>query len=330
MIIPLLLGFIAAFLLKGCSIGSDRLTPIRVGIHPWPGYDVTWYAQETGLFEKRGLKAEFVEFDTNQDESRSLMRGRVDVAFLPLWEIMQLDPEENTPVFIMVTDISHGSDGLVARQGIESVKQLQDKIVAAKFGTASHLILLEALQLHQMQPEDVKIEDISNQVAVQALREGKIDAAAVWEPILSQTAQEIGGSIPFTTKDVDSLLIDGLATPASYLENHQDELTQFILVWFDLMRAIEVQPDVVFDSVGRLLGQTRESFAKNYSGLKKGDIAMNRRMFAANGRLQEAAREIVKLLHKDPRHNKTIDEDVKIDADRVTAAIEIWENQENK
>ena len=174
---------------------------------------------------------------------------------------------------------------------IESVEQLQGKVVAAKFGTASHLIILEALKLHSMNPGDVEIEDVSNQVAVQMLKDGKVDAAAVWEPILSQAVQEMDGTILFTTADVDSLLIDGLATRASYIEKHSEELTQFILAWFDLIREIDLQPHVVFSSVAEQFGQTQESFAKDYSGLKKGDIEMNRRMFVENGRLQKANRK---------------------------------------
>ena len=111
----LLLGLVIILFLKGC--GGNSLTPIRVGTHRWPGYDVAFYAQEAGLFKKRGLDVELALFDVNQDEVRSLIQGNLDAAFIPLWDLMQVDPGENTPVYIMVTNISHGSDGLVARPG---------------------------------------------------------------------------------------------------------------------------------------------------------------------------------------------------------------------
>jgi NitT/TauT family transport system substrate-binding protein len=58
----------------------------------------------------------------------------------------------------MVTNISHGADGIVAQPAIKSVANLRGKRVGAKLGTVNHLILLEALKLHQIKPEEVKIE----------------------------------------------------------------------------------------------------------------------------------------------------------------------------
>jgi NitT/TauT family transport system substrate-binding protein len=103
-------------------------------------------------------------------------------------------------------------------------------------------------------------------------------------------------------------------------------LQQFILAWFDIMNAVETQPDRVFELVGEQLGQTGESFAQDYSGLQKGDRDLNRRMFATNGRLQEAVAKIAELLKADPRHGKSVREDIQLNSTSVNAAIEAWES----
>ncbi len=310
---------------NGCvARQNNELKTLRVGINDWPGYTIAFYAQAAGLFEKRGLEVKLVRFDNLQDAARAAIRGSLDATFSTLWDIMQVDPGQDRPVLVMVTNNSYGSDGIVTQSGVQSVKDLRGKKVGAKLGTVNHLILLEALKLQQINPEEVQIEDVSNEIAAQRMKKGSLDGAVVWEPLLSDTAREISGNVAFTTKDVDSLVIDVLASSSSFVASHKAELTQFILAWFDLMHAVETKPDQVFEVVGKQLGQSRESFASDYAGLKKGDIAMNQRMFEPQGRLQEAKEQIIQLLRQDPRHSRIIREDIEINAEPVTAAIKEW------
>lgn len=324
---PLLLWLLVGMLtlvvgVHGCAREHPQPSTLRVGLNNWPGYAIALYAQEAGLFKKQGLNVDLVRFNNQQDNIRASIRGSLDASFVPLWEAMQVDPGNDRPTYLMVVDISSGSDGIVARSGLQSVKDLRGKKVGAKLGTVSHLILLEALKSHQINPQDVTLEDLSNDTAIQRLKAGAIDAAVVWEPALSQTATAIKGKVIFTTRDVDSLVIDGLATRASFAATHQAELTQFILAWFDTIQAVETNPIAVFDVVAKRLGQSREAVMRDYSGLKKGDIDLNRRMF--EGRLQEAKRQIVQLLREDSRHARVIREDIEIDDRPVMAAIKSW------
>lgn len=319
------IGFLLVLLLNGCNTFFNReLKTLRVGMNRWPGFDVVLYAQEAGMFEKRGLKVEFRLFENSQDATRAMIRGTLDAAFVPLWDVMQADPGDDRPAFIMVTNISAGADGIVAQPGIKSVTNLSGKTVGAQLGTIDHLILLEALKLNQVDPMSVKIENLSNETTVQMMKEGRLDAAVVWEPLLSDTASAIDGNIIYTTKEVDSLVIDGLAVRSSFIQEHQADLTQFIATWFDLMKAIETQPETVFASVAKQLGQSPEDFASDYSGLKKGDTVMNRRMFEPQGRLWTATQQIGRWLREDTRHGRIVRDDVEINAEPVTAAIEIW------
>ena len=319
----LVCAFVLSLVIHGCLAGGNRELPtLRVGMNNWPGYMVALYAKEAGLFQKRGLQVELVRFTNQQDNIRATIRGSLDASFVPLWEAMQVDPGNDRPAYVMVADISHGSDGIVARSSVPSVKDLRGKTVAAKLGTVSHLILLEALQSQQLKPTDVKIKDVSNDIAVQLLSKGEVDAAVVWEPLLSETAAKIKGKVIFTTKDVDSLVIDGLATRASFAAAHQAELTQLMLAWLDAIHAVDTQPDRVFASIARQLGQTPESVAKDYSGLLKGGVELNRRMF--EGRLEAAKNEIVQLLKLDPRHRQVIREDIEFDRGPMMTAIEQW------
>jgi NitT/TauT family transport system substrate-binding protein len=259
------LTFAIAILFNGCS-QTQELKTMRVGMNSWPGYSIALYAKEAKLFEKRGLNVELIRFNNQQDNIRATIRGAQDMSFVPLWEVMQVDSNNDKPVIVLVADISAGSDGIVARAGIESVKDLKGKKVGVKLSTVTHLILLEALKSQQLKPEDVEIQDVSNERGLELLKAGKLDAAVVWEPSLSKTAKQIGGKVIFTTKDVYSLVIDSLVTGANTIKSNQESVTKFIMAWFDAIHAVNTIPDQVFESIGRQIKQTKETAAIDYSG----------------------------------------------------------------
>ncbi len=319
------IALVVAFMINACSLGQPpSLKPLRLGITSWVGFDVALYAQSSEIFKRRGLAVEFVRFDNQQDSSRAVMRGGLDAAFVSFWDVMQVDPGNGKPVVLLTTNISAGADGIVAKPGIKSVESLRGKKVGAKLGTVNHLILLEALKAHHVEPTDVQILDYSNDVAAEKIKTGAIDAAVLWEPMLGDTAKRIQGQVIYTTKQVDSLVIDALMSSDSIIKAKKAEFKQFMLAWFDVMHAVETQPTQVFNAVGKTLGQSSESFASDYAGLKKGNITLNQRMFAVGGRLNSAKAEIVQLLHADPRHGRVIRQDVEIDATLVNEAITEW------
>ncbi len=313
------------FLTNACNLAPNQaLKPLRVGITSWVGFDIALYAEPSGIFKQRGLEVELIRFENQQDSSRAVMRGALDAAFVSLWDVMQVDPGDGKPLVLMTTNISAGADGIVAQPEIKSLANLRGKKVSAKLATVNHLILLEALKANQIKPSDVQILDYSNEVAAEKIKEGDIDAAILWEPMLGETAKSIKGNIIYTTKQVDSLVIDNLMSSDKIVKAKKAELKQFMLAWFDVMHAVETQPKKVFKVVGKKLGQSEEAFASDYAGLKKGDITLNQRMFAPEGRLKSAKTEIVQLLKADPRHNRVIQQDVEIDPSLINEVMAEW------
>ena len=312
---------IAVLGIKGCAGESKQSPSLTIGLNTWPGYQIAFHGQAQGLFQKRGLTVEFKHFDNQQDNIRATLRGYQDASFVPLSEVMQANVTEEKPEFILVVDVSAGSDGIAARPGITSVKDLKGKKVSASLGTISHLILLEALLKHNLDFQDVEIVDIANQHGIKQLQQGKIDAAVLWEPDLHITAEAVGGKVIHTTADLESIIVDGLATSSSLIESKRAELIKFIQVWFEIMDAIDANPDLVFATVDKELGLPPGTFKQDYQGLKKGDRAMNQRMLI-DGRLNDVAQQTHQLLSEDPRHGRIIRNDVKINGDLFSQALQ--------
>lgn len=319
-----LIALIMSLTVNACAIGQPKLQPLKIGISTWPGFDVVLYAKATDLFNKHGLAVELIRFENLQDSARAVLRGSLDAAFVSLWDVVQIDSGNDKPTVLMVTNISHGADGIVTQPSIKSVEALRGKRVGAKLGTVNHLILLEALKLHHIKPTEVTIEDVSNETAVDLLANGKLDGAVIWEPLLGDTAKKIKGNIVYTTKEIDSLVIDTLVSRSTTVRAKKAAFTQFISTWLDVMHAVDVEPKVVYEQVGKQISQSGASFGKDYAGLKKGDIPLQKRMFQSQGGLKQAIDQMAQFLKEDPRAGRAPREDIEIDAEPVTAAIAGW------
>ncbi len=307
-----------------CKRGSSpEVERLKIGFTHWPGFDVIFYAKQQGLFQKRGLEVELVRFENQQDASRAVMRGALDAAFVSLWDTIQVDPSNDSPVFVLVTNISHGADGIVAGPGIDKITDLAGKRVSAKLGTVNHLILLEALELAGMAAESVEVVDVDNELAVQQMKTGRIDAAAIWEPELSELAKHTGGKVIYTTREVKSRIIDGLFSRASLVDERQEAFVAFLLVWFDVMHAINVQPQNVYTTVAASIGENPDVFANSYAGLDPGDIDMNREMFE-KGRLKAAIEDLGQIMRKYPQHGRLFRNDAEAESGPIGRALATW------
>jgi NitT/TauT family transport system substrate-binding protein len=316
----------AILLLNGC-INNQALPMLRLGMNDWPGYAIAIYAQEAKLFEKRGIQVEIIKFNNQQDNIRATIRGAQDMSFVTLWELMQIDPGNDKPAVILAADVSAGSDAIVARSNINNISEIRGKKVSAKLGTVAHLILLEALQSVAIAPQEVEIIDVSNERGAELLAQGKVDAAVMWEPLLGKTIKNRDFKIIFDTADVDSLVVDCLAIRSKSVTTNKNKLIKFILAWFDAIQDVKNKPELVFAAIAKRTNQTPEAVAKGYSGLKKGDIALNKRMFDKNGRLEAIIGEAQRLLREDPRHGRVIRDDVEIASEPLMQAISIWKSQ---
>lgn len=263
----------------------EKKTIFRLGIDYWIGYQMALYSVEKGIFLKHGLNVELLEFDSLQDAGRAMIRGALDATFTTMWEIMQTDTRDDSPVVLMAVSVSNGADGVVTNKLIKSVPELIDKKIGAKFGSVAHLILLEALESYKIPPSKVNIVNLSYESALEKMYEKKIDGLVIYEPFLSEIVKKVLINIIYTTKNLGTAGVDILASRSQFVANHQQELSKFILGWFELMEALDNKPDEVLSLVSKEIGTTKESLARSFAGLKKGDIPMNQEMLVSGQKL---------------------------------------------
>ena len=306
----------------GCQ-STPQLTNLRIGINDWIGYAIARYAKQSGIMEKRGLQIDLIEFVNLQDATRAMLQGSLDASFSTIWDLMSTSVTSVQPVILLVTNVSDGSDGIVARYPLKSMEDLPGKQVGVKLGTVNELILLEALKLHKISPKAIKMVDISNEIAANELRKNKIDAAVMWQPLLSEIAKEIQGSIIYTTKDQDSLVLDILATTKQTFQDKKIAFRQFIWAWFDTMAILEQEPEIIFQFLEKELGQPRDSLLESYAGLKPGTIALNRQMLGQPQNINLVLSQINDLLIQN-NHAQGIYSSIIIPSDFLNSNLDQW------
>lgn len=282
-------------ILTGCNqVKVDE--PLRIGISPWPGYDIIYYAEYKGLFKEAGLNVQLRRFDNLEDSSRAFLRGQLDAVFSSSWDVMQLPITENDIHVVLVTNTSSGADGIVGAPHIKSVKDLAGKRVACQIGIISHTILLEALKLHGVDPDEVKLVDVSNELGNEMLSRGDVDAAVLWEPLLSNAARQVSGNVIFTTKDVQSNIVDNLLTRKNISANKRTELKAFIGIWFDIVDQIKTNPNETLEQIATYLGEPPQDFIKGYNGIIIGDLEMNQTMLGEQRQLHATLNRLAETM----------------------------------
>jgi NitT/TauT family transport system substrate-binding protein len=306
----------------GCQ-STPPLTSLRIGINDWIGFAIARYAKHSGLMKKRGLEIDLIEFMNLQDATRAVLRGSLDATFSTTWDLMNTSVLSAQPVILLVADVSYGSDGIVARTPLKSMKDLKGKRVGVKLGTINELILLEALNFYQISQKAITMIDVSNEIAADKLRTNKIDAAVMWQPLLGQTAKEIQGSIIYTTKEQDSLVLDILVTTNPIFQQKKSAFQQFIWAWFDAMAILKQEPEIVFEFLEKELGQSRDSLIQSYAGLKPGNIDLNRQMLGQSQKINFVLSQTNDLLIQH-HHSQTIRSSIIIPSDFITSSLDQW------
>ena len=277
-------------LLTSCSEPLKK-HPLKVGFTTWPGFDIIYYAEVKKLFEKNGISVELVKYQDQKLATKALEHLEVDAVMTSVWDAIHIQGDNSFDI-ILTTNVSAGADGIVSINKIHSMAELKGKKISAQSNSVNELILIEALQLHNMSIHDVNIVDIINEKALAKIFHNEIEAAVLWEPLLSKTAKKINGNILFTTKEVDSLVVDVLVVNSKSVQTRKKEWEGFLCSWFNIMKDLQKQPQTVFDIVSGKIGD--RSFAKDYKGLHPGDTSINTDMFI-NNQLKDTIDKINKI-----------------------------------
>jgi NitT/TauT family transport system substrate-binding protein len=144
-------------------------------------------------------------------------------------------------IAVMLTDYSNGNDMIVARKGIDSVKDLKGKKIALEENLVEHILLAQALKGAGMTESEVTVVNVKTEATPQALAKD-VDAIGAWYPLSGQALDKVAGSKAiFTSKDAPGLIYDALQVSRESLKARRDDWKKVIGVWFKCLAFLEAK-----------------------------------------------------------------------------------------
>ena len=257
-------------------------TKVAVGLSGWTGFAPLTLAKEAGLFKKHGLDVTLKKIP-QKDRHLAIASGDIQCAATTVetWIVWNANGVATTQIFQL--DKSYGADGMVVKAGIDSIKDLKGKTVAASApGTAPYFTLAWMLRENGLTLKDVKIVNLEPQAAANAMIAGTagVDAAMTYEPFLGAVrAKPEAGRILATTLDYP-MIMDTFGCTPKFLTENPKAAKALADAYFDALAMIRAEPKKSFEIMGADVKQSGEQFEASQKFLRWQDREANLNFFA--------------------------------------------------
>lgn len=255
--------------------------PLRVGIVSWPGYAGGLVAnkglrpnKDSDFWKDHKLLVELVPIADGSQLLRDFVRGGENGGIDIMWSTVDslahqaptLSKEGLDPRAFLQVDWSRGADAIVARAGIERIEDLRDKTVAVS-QTASQWLFEYSLESSSLTDADRRTirtkrhPTKGSQAAHDQFVDGSVDAAALWEPDVSDALNLRKGSrVLIDTSAAANLIADVMVAKEELIQKRPKVISAFIEGWLsgttkangDPMLAVQVlrsEPDLNFSTL---------------------------------------------------------------------------------
>ncbi len=248
------------------------------------------------IYADKGLKVTFKIIDDWTEGAAALATNNVDIMLTTadVWakDFGQFqDKNVNARAFYMV-DWSRGADGVIGRQGINSIEDLAGKTVAFAPYTPSHFLLWNGLKesgLSTDQRNEIFNKAVHTKDGIEPatlFAQQKVDAAVAWDPDMSDAVSKRAGSKKiYDTRVANKLIADILVVSDRFAANSPQTLIKFAQGWLEGVQFIHSQPDRAATLIGTIKDFNIPSdLAKTMlQGVKLADYADNVSFFGQPG-----------------------------------------------
>jgi len=247
---------------------TDQLPKFTLSVNTWVGFGPFWLAQEKGFFADEGVKVEIRTIEDVAQKKSAIKTGRVD-GLGDTIDSFVLAKDENVPVTAVAQlDISNGADGILATEGINTIRDLKGKKIAAQKNFVSEAFLNYLLVANGMSPNDVEVIDMEAGAAGAAFVSGNGDVAVTFEPWLSKAKERSGGKLLVSSRAHPDILVDLLLINDDYLDKNRETVEKVLRAWFMAIDFWKNNPQEANAIMAKHYNETPEVFAELLDGVE--------------------------------------------------------------
>jgi NitT/TauT family transport system substrate-binding protein len=140
-------------------------------------------------------------------------------------------------------------------------------------------MLLQALARNGMTEKDIEYKNLTVPDAAAAFIAGKVDAAAVWQPWISQIQKEGKGTVLFDSKQVPGLIPDLLVFQEKVAKEREEDVQKIVATWFDVLTFIKSDEKEAVKIMAKVVEQKPEDYLAFMPGTKFFDLEANLHAF---------------------------------------------------
>jgi NitT/TauT family transport system substrate-binding protein len=299
--------------------------PLKMGFSAWPGWFPWQVAKEAGLFEKNGLDVKLTWFPGYLDSINALAAGKLDANSMTLNDTVSTVSTGADLVVVLANDNSIGNDQIIVREGINSIKDLKGKKIAAEPGTVDHYLLLLGLAKEGMTQKDIIFQPLETGAAAAAFVAGKVDAVGVFAPFTTSAIKRPKSKILFTSRDFSGAIPDHLVVSRRFLKERPADVQKLVDTWFDTLEYIKANPVKAVKIMAQQAGVTTAEYLDYDAGTRIFTLKENLAAFAPGKdarHLNYSARTASEFLLKSGLTKKPVNTEVILDSTFVKVAAQ--------
>jgi NitT/TauT family transport system substrate-binding protein len=255
------------------------------------------------IYARKGMNVSLKIIDDWTDGAAALATGNVDV-MLTTADVWAKDYAQfkskgfGARAFFMV-DWSRGADGVIVRQGINSLKDLEGQKVAFAPYTPSHFLLWYGLKESGLPPGQrnaIFTSGIHTKDGIEPatlFAQQKVDAAVAWDPDMSDAVSKRPGARKiYDTRTANKLIADILVVSDRFASRNPQTVVKLGEGWLEGVEFIKAQPARAYTLIGAIKDfNIPADLAKTMlEGVKLADVADNKAFFGAAGASSDYAR----------------------------------------
>ena len=263
-------ALIAAVSMAGTVMAGD-LADVKMVFCTWTGYSPMFIAREMGFFEEAGLNVDIQVVEDEATYAALITTGNVEFLATAQDPNIKMFANGAKCSYVLAMDASMGADGLVVTQEIQSLDDLAGKKLALDKSASSYYFFLTALGDSSLTEEDIEVMDMGDTTeAGLAFMSGRVDAAIMWEPELSEALDSVEGAHALVTSaDYPDTIMDSLVVNTAYAQENPEVVEAMAECWYRAVDYLNENPEEAYEMMASGFEEvSAEDIAADVEGLE--------------------------------------------------------------
>jgi len=270
----------------GCQFAQAE--PLRLTLHPWPGYEMIYLAKHTGAVADDMLQ--LMDSPSASASIRALRSRVVDAACLTLDEVLQTRAEGLPLTVVTVLNVSLGADVVMAGPQINSLEDLRGRTIGVEHTATGAVMLEAAIGKADLPLDQLRIRYVPADAHFATAAADRVDAIVTYEPTSSRL-RDLGWIELFSSRDIPERIVDVLVVRTEMLEPFAPHLGSVVEAHFRTLASWQAAPDEYAPLLAKRLKVKADRIQSVFADVGLLSVAANRQWFADDAkRLVSVAR----------------------------------------